>query len=128
MVVEKRSRKIICVHIDKGKKHDFMLFKETRLPILPSTEIQADSGYQGIQKKHSNSKIPHKGKKKTLLTKQQKKENHQLSSTRVVVENIIRVVKIFRIVAEKYRNRRKHFGWRLNLIAGIINFQANAYL
>jgi len=122
-VIEKRSRKIICVHIDKGKKHDFRLFKESKLPILSSTEIQADSGYQGIQKKHSNCKIPHKGKKKTPLTKVQKKENHQLSSSRVVVENIIRTLKIFKILAEKYRNRRRKFGLRLNLIAAICNAQ-----
>jgi hypothetical protein len=121
--VDKQSNKIICVHIEKGKKHDYRLFKESRLPILKSTEIQADSGYQGIQKKHSNCKIPHKGKKKCPLTKEQKKENHQLSSTRVVVENVIRTIKIFKIVAEKYRNRRKRFGLRLNLIAAICNFQ-----
>jgi IS5 family transposase len=122
-VVEKGSRKIICVHVDKGKKHDFRLFKESKLPIRSSTQIQADSGYQGIQKKHANCKIPHKGKKKAPLTKAQKKENRQLSSSRVVVENIIRTLKIFKILAEKYRNRRRKFGLRLNLIAAICNAQ-----
>ncbi len=111
------------MHVDIGKKHDYRLFKESKLPILESIEVQANSGYQGIQKKYSNSKIPHKGKKKKPLTKQQKIENHQLSSTRVVVENIIRTLKIFRILAEKYRNRRRRFGLRLNLIAAICNFQ-----
>jgi hypothetical protein len=117
------TKEVICVHVDKGRKHDYRVFKESRLPILESTEVQLDSGYQGIQKKYSNSKIPYKGKKKCPLTKQQKKENHKLSSTRVVVENIIRTLKIFRILAEKYRNRRKRFGLRLNLIAAICNFQ-----
>jgi DDE superfamily endonuclease len=93
------------------------------LPILKSTEILGDSGYQGIQKKYSQSLIPHKGRKKCPLTKQQKKENHELSSKRVLVENIIRTIKIFKIVADKYRNRRKRFGLRLNLIAAISNFQ-----
>jgi IS5 family transposase len=111
------------VYVDKGRKHDYRIFKESKLPIGKSIEIQADSGYQGIQKKHSNSKIPQKGKKKIPLTRQQKKENHKLSSTRVVVENVIRTLKIFRILAEKYRNRRRKFGLRLNLIAAICNFQ-----
>ncbi len=122
-MVEKSTRKIICVHVDKGRKHDFRLFKESKLPILKTTEIQADSGYQGIQKKYANCKIPHKGKKRTPLTKVQKKENHQLSSSRVVVENVLRTLKIFRILAEKYHNRRRRFGLRLNLTAGIINYQ-----
>ncbi len=40
-------------------------------------------------------------------------------------ENVIGVVKRFRIIAEKYRNRRKHFNLRFNLIAGIYNFELN---
>jgi hypothetical protein len=35
----------------------------------------------------------------------------------------LRTLKIFRILAEKYRNRRRRFGLRLNLIAGIINYE-----
>ncbi len=121
MVVAQQTKKIICVQIDKGRKHDFRLYKESRLPILSNTKILADSGYQGIQKLHNNSLIPHKGKKRSPLSEKQKKENHQLSSTRVVVENVIRTLKIFRILAEKYRNRRKKYGLRLNLIAALCN-------
>ena len=52
-MIDLHTKKIICVHFDNGKKHDYRLFKESRLPILKSTEIQADSGYQpefGIRK------------------------------------------------------------------------------
>ena len=87
--------------------------------------MQADSGYQGIKKLHFNSEIPIKSTKKNPLTKQQKKENHLLSSSRVLVENVIRTLKIFRLLAERYRNRRKKFGLRLNLIAAICNIQLN---
>jgi hypothetical protein len=38
-----------------------------------------------------------------------------------VIENIIREVKIFRIFAEKYRNRRRRFAIRFNLIAAVYN-------
>jgi IS5 family transposase len=122
-VVSQQTGQIVCVEVADGRKHDFRVYKESRLPVLKTTQIQADSGYQGLQKKHGNSKIPHKGKKKQPLTKTQKKENRLLSSTRVLVENIIRTLKIFKILAEKYRNRRKRFGLRLNLIAAICNFQ-----
>ncbi len=40
-----------------------------------------------------------------------------------VSQNIIREIKIFKIVADKYRNRRKRFGLRFNLIAGIYNYE-----
>ena len=35
----------------------------------------------------------------------------------LIIENIIRELKIFRILAEKYRNRRRRFLLRFNLIA-----------
>jgi len=57
------------------------------------------------------------------ISKQDKQVNHHIISGRVLVKNVIQKVKIFRIMAEKYRNRRKRFSLRLNLIAGIINYE-----
>jgi hypothetical protein len=80
-----------------------------------------DTGYQGIRKLHGNSEHPKKKTKKQPLTKADKKQNQRMSSERISIENIIRDVKIFRIIAEKYRNRRKRFALRFNLIAAIYN-------
>jgi len=66
-----------------------------------------------------------KKSKKNPLTKADKKQNHRLSSSRVMIENLIREVNIFRIIAEKYRNRRKQFGLRFNLIAAVFNLNIN---
>jgi hypothetical protein len=84
-----------------------------------------DTGYQGIQKIHSNSEHPKKKSKKHPLTQEDKKKNQRISSVRITIENIIRDVKIFRIIAEKYRNRRKRFALRFNLIAAIYNLNLN---
>jgi len=40
-----------------------------------------------------------------------------------LIENIIRQLKIFRILSERFRNRRKRFGLRFNLIASIYNME-----
>jgi IS5 family transposase len=90
-------------------------------------EIQliGDKGYQGVHRYHQVSIIPHKKTKKLPLTPEQKAENRQQSSVRVVVENVIRCLKIFRILSSRYRNRRKRFGLRFNLIAGIYNYELN---
>jgi len=55
------------------------------------------------------------------LIKEDKKYNRRISSERAIVENVIREPKIFRIIAERYRNRRKRFALRLNLIAAFHN-------
>ena len=82
-----------------------------------------DTGYQGIKKIHGNSSLPKKRTKKCPLTKEEKIENKKLSSQRVLNENVIGTLKRFKIIADKYRNRRKRFGLRFNLIAGIYNFE-----
>jgi len=86
----------------------------------------ADSGYQGLQHISGSALIPHKASKHNPLTNAQKSYNHSLSSERVFVENVIGWLKRFRILAEKYRNRRKRFGLRFNLIAAIYNFELDA--
>lgn len=83
----------------------------------------ADSGYTGIKKIHSNSKVPKKKSKKSPLTREDKKENQDLSRDRVLNENVLSVLKRFKIITDRYRNRRKRFGLRFNLIAGIYNME-----
>ena len=39
------------------------------------------------------------------------------------VENVIRRLKIFRILRERYRDKRRGYGIKLNIIAGIVNLK-----
>ena len=83
----------------------------------------ADSGYQGLAKLHEKSRTPRKKPRKGELTDEQKRGNRELARRRVVVEHVIRRLKIFRILAERYRNRRNRFSLRFNLIAGLHNYE-----
>jgi len=89
--------------------------------------VLADTGYQGLAKIHTNSKLPKKKTKKNPLTKEDKQNNVQLSRDRVANENVIGMLKRFKIIADKYRNRRKRFGLRFNLIAGLYNWELKNY-
>ena len=88
-----------------------------------STQALADAGYQGLVAIHSNSQTPAKKTKLHPLSAEQKAGNRTLSRKRMLIENIIRKLKIFRILSERYRNRRKRFGLRFNLIAAIYNLE-----
>ncbi|TRV27153.1 MAG: IS5/IS1182 family transposase [Microcystis wesenbergii Mw_MB_S_20031200_S109D] len=123
VVADQKSEQVICVRCEKGRVHDFRLWNESKVRLNKEIEILGDKGYQGIQKIHQNSQIPHKKKKKEKLSKEQKKANRQLSQRRIVIEHIHRRLKIFRILSSRYRNRRRRFGLRLNLIAGIYNYE-----
>jgi DDE superfamily endonuclease len=67
--------------------------------------------------------LPKKKTKKNPLTKEDKRKNRALSSERVANENVIGMLKRFKIISERYRNRRKRFGLRFNLIAAIYNME-----
>lgn len=116
----------MCTAHGRGTTHDFALYKHSKLNLHPDLELIADSGYQGLDKLHGKSKTPKKKPKKGQLTKEEKQANRELARRRIVVENVIRSLKIFRILSERYRNRRKRFSLRFNLIAGIYNYQLDA--
>jgi hypothetical protein len=99
------------------------LYKESKIKIHPEINVLTDSGYQGLQKLHLKSEMPKKRTKKSPLTKKDKIKNQSLSSDRVVNENVIGMLKRFKIISDRYRNRRKRFGLRFNLIAGIYNLE-----
>ena len=121
--MDKKEKLVICTNFTNGKRHDFRLFKESGVHIHPEIKSLTDTGYQGIHKFHQNSELPKKKTKKNPLTKEDKKKNRELSSERVLNENVIGMIKRFKIVADRYRNRRRRFGLRFNLIAGIYNFE-----
>ena len=102
---------------------DFALYQQSKLEPHESLEMLADSGYQGLSKLHEKGRTPQKKPHKSELSDKQKQANRELARCRVIVEHVIRSLKIFRILAERYRNRRQRFSLRFNLIAGLYNYE-----
>ena len=82
--------------------HDFALYKRSKLEPHESLELLADSGYQGLSKLHEKSRTPREKPRKAELSDEQKQSNHELASRWVVVEHVIRSLKIFRIHERRY--------------------------
>ncbi|MBM0741313.1 hypothetical protein JOY44_06720 [Phormidium sp. CLA17] len=59
----------------------------------------------------------------SAIPKEEKQHNRALARLRVRVEHVIRRFKIFCIFSGRYRNRRRRFGLRLNIIAGLLNYE-----
>jgi len=121
VVVETQSLKILSTAHARGKEHDFQLLKRSQVKPLSKVEMLADKGYQGLREVHRNSYTPVKKQKKQPLSSTQKQYNRELAQQRIFVEHVIRCLKVFRILASPYRNRRRRFGLRFNLIAGLYN-------
>ncbi len=123
LVVQEATGRIICTDFCEGKKHDFRLFKESRLPLQKTQKLLLDTGYVGIKRLPQRTFIPKKRSKKKPLTKKDKAFNKAISKRRVFVENVIGDLKKFKIISERYRNRRHRFSMRFNIIAGGYNHE-----
>ena len=125
VIVNKSTGIILCTAEGFGKTHDFALYKNSiGCRVLDRIKAQTDSGYQGITAIHHNSETPKKKPRGGTLTNEEKKENRRISRERILIENINAKIKVFKIMKYPYRNRRKRHLLRLNLICGIINFEA----
>lgn len=117
-----QNERILCSATSEGKMHDFKLLQQSRLPLKPETCAKVDLGYLGIVKFHPNCEIPYKASKLHSLTAAQKEANKFMASARICVEHVNAKIKTFQILAQTYRNRRKRFNLRFNLICGLVNF------
>ena len=86
---------------------------------MTGAKLLLDSEYQGMGKLRGNCELP----KKRVLRAEDKRGNCDPSGARARNEHTIGLVKRFRILAERYLNRRRRFGLRFSLIAGICNFE-----
>lgn len=124
-MVNQKTGAIICIAHGKGRRHDFRLFKSSKVSVATTIKLLDDKGYQGIAKLHANSQSPTKKPKSSNLSQVQRQENRTQASQRIIIEQVNRRLKNFRILSERYRNRRRRFGLRFNLIAGIYNYELN---
>ena len=127
MIANPKTTEIVATAFTYGSKHDFQLFKDDQTNIAEHIRVLADAGYQGLAELHENCQTPFKKSKYHPLTKRQKQRNRTLARKRIVIEHIFRKLKVFRILSERYRNRRKRFALRFNLIAAIYNLELNSH-
>jgi len=122
-VVNADNLEILSVFCAKGKVHDFMILKKSRLSIRREIKKLLDLAYQGIHKLYSNAWIPFKKPRNGKLSPEQKRYNRELSKKRILVEHVNRKCKIFRAVKETYRGKHKNYGKTWNLIAALVNLR-----
>jgi len=124
LIVDLKTKQIVCIAHAVGSVHDFKLYQgSVGGKVSEKVKVLGDGGYQGILKLHWNSEIPKKKPRGGVLSVVEKMENRRISRERVFVENVIAKVKVFKILSNKYRNRRRRHKLRMTLICGIINYE-----
>ena len=122
-----------------GSTHDYTLYKRSHPDLPDSVRLGLDLGYKGIEKDYpelncvlpSKRKNPGRGKrgmKGPELSAEQKAFNKLLSVERVVVEHTNSRVKKFRVWADEFRNRLKHYDVMTDIVCGLVNFRVSGKL
>jgi len=115
---------VLSVEQAEGCVHDFRIYKDhTGAAVSPDITAKTDSGYQGIVAYHANSEVPYKKSKNRPLTEEERAFNRRLARERIMIEHINREIKVFKIMAERYRNRRRRHKLRMTLICAIRNYE-----
>lgn len=125
IIASDEHKKIMYLSETKsGRRHDKKLADKMGVENIPkNVAAWGDTGFIGIQKVHSNTKIPTKKPKGGKLTWQQKESNKLISSIRVVGEHAIAGIKRLNSVSHVYRNRKIKMDDTLMLLAsGIWNY------
>jgi IS5 family transposase len=117
------SGRILMTATATGRCHDRRLCRESHLRLPAAVYVVADSGYQGLQTAHARTVLPYKAAPRRPLEPEERAINRLHAQLRIRVEHLIRRLKVFWILARPDRNRRRRFGLRLNLIAGLYNFE-----
>lgn len=123
LVTDFATGQFIAVASGKGRIHDLQLWRISEVRLVESCLCLADKGYQGIAQQHEMSITLQRKPPRKSLPQADKQANRAFARLRIRVEHSIRRLKRFRIFAERYRNRRRRFGLRSHLLAGILNYE-----
>ena len=103
----------------QGKTSDINMFREQQKKFQSEQKFTGDKGYQG----GINIKIPQKKPKGKELTEHQKEGNKVISSQRIYVEHVIRLLKIFRAAKERFRMKENKYEQIILTICGLVRLR-----
>lgn len=108
----------------EGKLHDKKLADQSKYNLPKESTLLQDTGFQGFNIKDVSILQPKKKPRGGELAENEKFTNQEISRIRVRIEHVIRSVKIYRIVKDKFRNWLKGFKDQVMEIAcGLHNFK-----
>lgn len=103
----------------KGKTSDINLFRKQQKKFNIDQKFTGDKGYQG----GVNIKTPQKKPRGKELTDLQKEANKEISSERIYVEHVIRLIKIFRAAKERFRMKANKYEEVILTICGLVRLR-----
>ena len=124
-IILPKAEDIIDVVIGKpGPMSDIKICRQTLNKFKTKQTFSGDKAYIGESQITTPYKKPRKGK----LTENQIQENKVLSSNRIFVEHLIRVIKIFKVVQERFRLHKNRYKSVLLTVCGLVRLRIGSLI
>ena len=124
-IVLPKGREIVDVVVGKpGLMSDIKICRQTLNKFNSQQVFCGDKAYVG----EAQIIIPVKKPKNEELTPKQKEENKVLSSERVFVEHLIRVVKIFKVIQERFRLHKNRYNSVILTVCGLVRLRIGSLI
>ncbi len=103
---------------------DINLLREQQKKFGATQKFKGDKAYIG----EKNVATPHKKPRNRQLSESQKEENKVFSSRRIIIEHLIRLVKIFQIAAQRFRLRPQTYQQVILTVCGLVRLRIGALI
>lgn len=111
---------------EKGRRHDYDIYKKNH-PVTPKDILNVfDLGYLGIEKDFPEqlSSLPKRKKRsQRALSQEEKYYNKNHSKKRIVIEHTICRFKKYRIMSDVFRNKLIKYNKVSDIVAGLVNYR-----
>ena len=105
-----------------GPASDINLLREQQKNFDSAQKFKGDKAYIG----EKNVATPHKKPKNRELSDIQKQENQIFSSSRILIEHMIRLTKVFQVAAQRFRLRPQTYQRVILTVCGLVRLRIGA--
>ena len=99
------------------------LLREQQSNFSEQQSFTGDKAYLGAER----TTTPQKKPPKRELTPEQKESNKLISQSRIYIEHLIRLVKIFRVAGERFRLNSRTYQQVMLVICGLVRLRIGAF-
>ena len=122
-IVTPNGQEIVDVTVGKpGPTSDIKIWREGQSKLGCSQRFKGDKAYLG----EPQIETPQKKRKHQKLSSAEKEQNRKKASQRIFVEQVIRLVKIFRVAQERFRLRIENYQKVILTICGLVRLRIGA--
>ncbi len=123
VIVMPNGKEIVDVVVGyTGATSDITLWRERRQELGNNQKYRGDKAYIG----ETAINTPHKKPINQELSPQKKEENRLKAKQRIVVEHLIRLIKIYRVASERFRLKSQNYEAVILTVCGLIRWRIGA--